>query len=129
MKSITADLQKPFESLKALYAHLSSLSDLEYLREHKIINYISEKVRVVGEVRRLADHTEDVRALNCYAELILNKAPYLPHDAAEAEHCLIRAAKQGSVKAQYNLVKLYSGAFSYDYDEESRKDDIERYIA
>tara|TARA_Y100000296_G_scaffold2495_1_gene2929 strand:- start:148155 stop:150167 length:2013 start_codon:yes stop_codon:yes gene_type:complete len=129
MKSITADLQKPFESLKALYAHLSSLSDLEYLREHKIINYISEKVRVVGEVRRLADHTEDVRALNCYAELILNKAPYLPHDAAEAEHCLIRAAKQGSVKAQYNLVKLYSGAFAYDYDTDSRKDDIERYIA
>lgn len=128
MKGITADLKKPLESLMDLYDHLTNLSDIDYLRDHKISNYISEKVRVVGEIRRLADNTDDVQALNYYAGLILNKEPFLPHDVAEAERCLISAADKGSALAQYNLARLYSGEFAYDYDETSHKADAERYI-
>lgn len=129
MKGITADLKKPFESLEALYTHLCRLSDISYLRDKKIENYISEKVRVVGEIRRLAEDTEDRKALNYYAELILNKAAYIPHDVDEAAECLLRSCKLGDLKAHYLLLCLYSGQFDGSYEASEHEKDIQRHLA
>ena len=129
MKCISADLKKPLESLEALYTHLCRLADIGYLGEKKIENYISEKVRVVGEIRRLAESTEDRKALNYYAELVLNKAAYIPHDVSEAAECLMRSCKLGDLKAHYLLLCLYSGQFDAGYDAAEHEEDIQRHLA
>ena len=128
MKNLCADLTKPLESLEALYKHLCKLSDVSYLRSQKIENYISEKVRVVGEIRRLADDTSDVKALVYYADLILRKSAYIPHDIAEAEDCLMRASKEGSAKALFTLARLYSGKYEFGYDAANHEEDIDRVL-
>lgn len=128
MTSIRADLKKPFQSLEELYTHLCRLSDIGYLRDQKIENYISEKVRVVGEIRRLAEDTEDRKALNYYAELILNKATYIPHDVSEAVECLLRSCKLGDVKAHYMLLSLYSGQYDAEHSAADYPAEIERHL-
>tara|TARA_R110002124_G_scaffold64985_2_gene177813 strand:- start:624470 stop:626491 length:2022 start_codon:yes stop_codon:yes gene_type:complete len=128
MKTISADLSDPIKSFDDLYEHLCLLSDVAYLREQKIENYISEKVRVVGEIRRLADATTDPKVLTRYAELILNKAPHLPHDITEAENSLIRASDAHYVRADFLLMNLYINKYGYDFDPESYRDDVENHL-